>query len=241
MQGYFDIHSHILPGVDDGAKDMEETRGMLLTAYEEGIRIIVATPHYVAGIDHSMVTQLKEIYETVAQMAASVSEEFQIVLGNELLYNLNLIDALKSGEALTIDGTRYILVEFKPATSFREIWEGINHCIFAGYIPILAHIERYSCLRKDYHLVKDLINSGAYIQLNLSSIKKNIVSSGSRFCHRLLKRKWVHFLGTDCHDLNQRVPHAQDTVNFLRIKYGEETIRRLLWDNPMTMIEDKHL
>lgn len=241
MQGYFDIHSHILPGVDDGAKDMEETRRMLLAAYEEGIRIIVATPHYVAGMDQDLVTQLKDIYEAVAQIAATVSEDFQIVLGNELLYNLNLIDALKSGEALTIDGTRYILVEFMPSAPFREIWEGINHCIFAGYIPILAHTERYKCLRKDYHLVEDLIQSGAYIQLNLSNIKRYPVNSTYYFSHRLLKRGWVHFLGTDCHDSNRRVPCAKETVNYLRKKYGEASVRRLLWDNPMTMIEDKHL
>jgi len=241
MQGYFDIHSHILPGVDDGAKDMDETRRMLLTAYEEGIRIIVATPHYIAGRKNMKVDRLLSIYEEVNHAAANVSKEFQIILGNELFYNLELLDALKKGDALTIDGTRYILVEFLPSASFREIWEGINHCIFAGYIPILAHTERYHCLLKDYKLVDDLIKSGAYIQLNLSCITGWGLNIMAVFSHRLLKRGWVHFLGTDSHDSCERAPCAKEASTYLKKMYGEYTVRKLLWENPMTMIEDKYL
>lgn len=241
MQGYFDIHSHILPGVDDGAKDMNETRRMLLAAYEEGIRIIVATPHYVAGRTNMAVDRLISIYEEVKQVAGDGANEVQIILGNELLYNLGLIDALKRGDALTIDSTRYILVEFLPSTSFREIWEGINHCIFAGYIPILAHTERYRCLLKDYKLVDDLIKSGTYIQLNLSCITGRGLDAKVIFSHRLLKRGWVHFMGTDTHNAHERAPYAKDAVALIKRKYGQYTVRKLLWENPMTMIEDKHL
>jgi protein-tyrosine phosphatase len=117
----------------------------------------------------------------------------------------------------------------------------LNHCIFAGYIPILAHTERYQCLIKDPLLVWELIKLGAYIQLNFSSVIGTIIDPKVKFCHKLLKNEWVHFLGTDAHGSNERVPRARAAVRFLRKKYGEDTVRQLLWDNPMTMLEDKHL
>ncbi len=241
MTGYFDTHCHILPGVDDGANDIVDTRRMLLTSYEEGIRIITATPHYIAGKSNTPVNQLKAIFEEVKLVAEEVTVGMQIILGNELFYNLGLIDALKKGDALTIDETRYILVEFLPSASYHEIRVGLNHCIFAGYIPILAHVERYQCLIKDYILVGELIKLGAYIQINFSGVIGSIIDPKVKFCHKLLKNEWVHFLGTDAHGSIERVPRARAAVRVLRKKYGEYKVRQLLWDNPMTMLEDKHL
>ena len=214
---------------------------MLLIAFEEGIRIIVATPHFEAGKNNIAVESLKEIYEQVVEVAESVSKEFQIILGNELFYTPTLIDDLKAGAALTIDGTRYILVEFQQRATFREMWEGLNNCIFAGYIPILAHTERYHVLMKEPELVNDLIRLGTYIQLNFSSISRHSFDARTSFSHKLLQRRWVHFLGTDTHGADERAPRAKDAVTFLEKRYGEDTIKELLWDNPMTMVEDKHL
>jgi protein-tyrosine phosphatase len=241
MQSYFDIHCHILPGVDDGAKDMDETRRMLLIAYEEGIRIIAATPHYIVGSKNVEVEGLKAVYEEVNKIAESVQEEFHIILGNELFYSPDIIEALRKGEALTIDGTRYILIEFLPSATFREIRDGLNHCIYSGYIPILAHTERYLCLKKDYELVGNLIKLGAYIQINISSMLKRNLNPMAKFCKKLLKREWVHFLGTDAHGAYERSPQISKVRSYLTRKYGENKVKQLLWDNPMTVLENKHL
>jgi protein-tyrosine phosphatase len=241
MQGYFDIHSHILPGIDDGPENLEETFRMLYIAYEEGIRVIVATPHFAAGSKNVSSEKTLRIYREVSQEVTKAGIKLDIILGNELLYNMDMIDSLNKGEALTIDGTRYILVEFPPCTSFREIWKGLNHCIFAGYIPILAHVERYPCLIKEPSLVYNLITVGAYIQMNLSSIVGRITDPKVRFCYKLLKKEWVHFLGTDSHGAFERVPRAKKAAAFLNRKFGEKKVRQLFWENPMTMLEDKHL
>jgi protein-tyrosine phosphatase len=241
MQGYFDIHAHILPGVDDGAKNLDETFRMLYIAYEEGIRVIVATPHFIAGNQNVPVEKILELFYEVSQAVKKAGIMLNIILGNELLYNMDMIDSLNRGDALTIDGTRYILVEFPIFTSFREMWKGLNHCIFAGYIPILAHVERYPCLINDPSFVGNLIDLGAYIQVDLSSIEGKITDPKVRFCHKLLKKEWVHFLGTDAHGAYDRVPRAKRAIAFLKRKYGENKVIQLLWENPMTMLEDKHL
>ena len=105
----------------------------------------------------------------------------------------------------------------------------------------MAHAERYSALRKEPELVNDLIQLGAYIQLNFSSIGRYSFDDRTSFCHKLLQRRWVHFLGTDTHGAEERAPRAKDAVTFLEKRYGKDTIKELLWDNPMTMVEDKHL
>lgn len=241
MSGYFDIHSHILPGVDDGASNMEETRRMLLLAYEEGIRVIIATPHYVAGTENIKADKLREIYQSVTRVAAEVSEDFQILLGNELFYNTSLIEDLNRGNALVIDDTRYILVEFNPWISFRELWEGLNNCIFAGYIPVLAHAERYICLTKEIDLVHDLIELGAYMQITFSCISGFRPGIRFHFCRKLLQRGWVHFLGTDMHRASEEALNMEKAISYIRRRFGENIVRELLWENPMTMVEGEHL
>lgn len=236
----FDIHCHFLPGVDDGAKDMDETYRMLSIAYREGIRTMIATPHYRTGDENIPMGKLEELMQEVKEISEANSMEFQFLLGHELMYSSDIVRALEYKEALTLNGTRYILLEFIPDTVYQELRFGLNQCIYAGYIPILAHAERYLELIRKPKRVKDLIDLGVYIQINTSSIRKWF-SKRTRFCHKLLKHDWVHFIGTDAHGAEVRVPCAKHAVNILRKKYGEDTVKRLLWENPMTMLENRYL
>ncbi|MHB8128928.1 MAG: CpsB/CapC family capsule biosynthesis tyrosine phosphatase [Mobilitalea sp.] len=241
MQEYFDIHSHILPGIDDGPESLDETLRMLSIAYDEGIRIILATPHFFAWDIKVSSEGLINLYNEVNDVISNAGIDLNIILGSELFYCAEMIGALNRGEALTIDGTRYILVEFPLSISFQELWKGLNHCIFAGYIPILAHVERYRCLTKQPSFVGDLICLGAYMQMNLSSIHGRITNPKVSFCHKLLKKEWVHFLGTDAHGAYHRAPYTKEAVAYIKKKFGEKRVRQLLWENPMTMLENNHL
>ncbi len=236
---FFDVHSHILPGVDDGARDMEETRQMLLRAYEEGTRIIVATPHYAAGKKHMASENLLRLLLEVNQTAAEISKELLVISGNELFYSLDMLDALVAREALTLHGSRYILVEFLPSEEYKRIREGLNRCLFAGYLPILAHAERYKSLLNDPELVGELVVLGAYIQLNLSAFTGNRFSTLSKFCHRLITEGWVHFLGSDSHRVDERPSGPREAYTILCKRYGKEIAGELYWDNPMSLLMNK--
>jgi protein-tyrosine phosphatase len=241
MAGYCDIHSHILPGVDDGARDMEETLKMLSAAYEEGIRVIVATPHYIDGYMNASPDKLYTLIDEINMIHSGGRKKPKILPGNELLYSNDIIRALDKGDALTIRGTRYILLEFLEDASYRYIREGVTRCLYAGYIPILAHIERYQSLRNMDELVADLVKTGAYIQINFSSLKRSIHNTDRSFCSRLIKKSLVHFMGTDAHGAYDRTPSIQGAVTYLQDRYGEQTVRRLLWDNPITMLKNRLL
>lgn len=241
MQGYCDIHSHILPGVDDGAGDMEETCRMLSVAYEEGIRVIVATPHYIDGYMNTSPDKIYALIDEINRIYSGSERKLQILPGNELLYSNDIIRALEKGHALTIKGTRYILLEFLEDASYRYIREGLIKCLYAGYIPILAHAERYKSLHNMDELVAGLVKTGAYIQINFSGLIRSKNNPNSGFCNKLLKKRLVHFLGTDAHGADDRTPNIQKAVRYLCNRYGEQTVKRLLWDNPMTILKNRLL
>ena len=141
-----DIHAHILPGVDDGSRGMEESETMLSMAYRQGIRRIIATPHYSRRRGSG---GLAELADRLNARAQAIYGDFEILPGHETYYYEGLAEALKSGQALTLAGSRYVLVEFDPGVSYRQLYQGVRKLIMARYVPVLAHVERYLCLRDE--------------------------------------------------------------------------------------------
>lgn len=233
---YCDIHSHILPGVDDGATNIYEASSMLSIAYDEGIRCIVATPHFIADGSGVSMEVIQEAYVKVKHEANKISPDLKVFLGNELFHSQDILKLLEKGEALTINSTRYILIEFLPRTSFRDIWSSLHKYMLNGYYPILAHAERYIALVNNPGLVGDMVRSGIYIQINVGGITRR--NNRTNFCNKLIKRGWVHFLGTDSHGAISRAPLIKEAAGVISRKYGKETLEKLMWNNPMAMLNN---
>ena len=125
MNGWTDIHSHILPCVDDGSVSLKQSRKMLEIAYKEGITSMFATPHYSVGCVNMEVKELKKRYESVSDIARDIDQAL-VLLGNELYYSEDIIRHLRQGKALTLNETRYVLVEFPSKESFDNIKTGIT-------------------------------------------------------------------------------------------------------------------
>ena len=163
---YMDMHTHILPGIDDGSQTIEQTSNMLMTAYEEGIRVIVATPHF--GIRNPGITidKAKKALELAQQRADEITPGLKILLGAELFYSDGIIDSLDRGECPTMGGTSFALVEFSTRDSKERINKCIQEMLWKGYKPIIAHIERYRSLEGDIEAVRDFVNRGVAVQIN---------------------------------------------------------------------------
>lgn len=237
---YIDIHTHILPSVDDGSQSMDMTIRMLQMALEQGITRMIATPHYIAGENNSSVERLMELREKVQEEASKLHKDFRIFLGNELYYSDSIIDALKSGKALTLAGSRYILVEFSTKTVYNMIYQGMGNLIRHGYIPILAHTERYECLYKREDLIAELVKQGCYIQINTSSVIGGLFHSTASRSRRLMKLGLVHFIASDCHNEEERKPLMKTTVKALMKSCDDPFIRRML-ENPINILENTYL
>lgn len=241
MNQWIDIHSHILPAVDDGSVSMAQTRNMLKIAYNEGINYIIATPHYGAGCRNPGQDELQKKLEMVRQEANKINENFRIELGNELFFSEDIIEHLRKSKALTLAGTRYVLVEFGTDDNYQTIRVGLHRLLINGYLPILAHVERYESLYQNYDGIYEMIELGAYMQMNMSSIVGAIPNRKKGFCKKLMEYSLVHLLGTDSHSDNGRAPFMQEGIKYLRRKYGEEVVNEILIDNTSKLLQNQYI
>ncbi|MDF2512410.1 MAG: Capsular polysaccharide biosynthesis protein [Herbinix sp.] len=238
---YIDIHTHILPGVDDGSGSMEETIMMLQAAQVQQIETIVATPHYIPGGSNLSVDALRERLEQVQAEAYKINSNMKLFLGNEIYYSDSIIEDLKAGKVLTIANSRYILVEFSPKDPEQHIYQAMSRLVRAGYIPILAHVERYRCFYKKEYLIHDLIEAGCYIQMNSRSLVGNLLDSETAYHRSLIKLGLVHLIASDCHDEKVRIPYMKKAAQIMTRKYDENLVNKILFSNPLKILGDKYI
>ncbi|MDO5425624.1 MAG: hypothetical protein Q4F41_18075 [Eubacteriales bacterium] len=219
----YDIHCHILPGVDDGAPDEATALEMLGVEYRQGIRRIILTPHYRAGHRNCRKEKLFEVFERLRQAAKEAYPDLTLALGNEIEYKEGVLECLEAKKALTLGDGRYVLVEFHPEDSYRVIFNACMKLIRAGYTPVIAHAERYPDLfKKEAHL-KELQQSGVLMQMNYESV--------SRF-RKYLKKGYIDLLATDAHDLERRTPTFQKALNILYKSCSTDHLRHMMIKMP---------
>lgn len=209
--GIIDIHAHILPGVDDGAVSWEECRQMLALAYAQGIRGIIATPHYSVRQD---MDKIRMKAEQAAAEAARIAADFQVYLGQEVMYFESMTEHLKAGKIFTLAGSRYVLVEFMPDIAYAAVYQAVRKIFMAGYHPIIAHVERYLALRKEEHL-QELVNTGCHLQMNYSGLAGNVFANRVRWCRKQVQNGLIYVMGTDAHHASCRTPAIAKSLRWL--------------------------
>lgn len=238
-----DVHAHILPGLDDGSPNFGITRRMLRMAYRQGMGGIIATPHYMKHRWHSRPEQIRELVSLVQKEANRITPGLTIYPGQEINYFDGMEEYLEKGKLLTLADSRFVLTEFFPSSSWSQIENAVRKLILAGYIPVIAHGERYECLRKDDRLLS-LRESGAYIQMNYQSLiyTENFLDvrglKERNWCRKVLQEGCIDFLGTDMHGLKHRPPKCEDACEWMKNRAGEEIYLRLTEKNPMKIISD---
>lgn len=167
MTGYWDIHNHILPGVDDGSGCMRETMEMLEEEYRQGVRHIVFTPHYRRDMFAIPREEIQTVYARVCEMAADRFPEMEFYLGCEYYIHSDAsVERLRGNPKYYMAGSRTVLMEFAYEASYAWIMQTVSEVRQMGLQPVLAHAERYECLYKGRDRVAELKTQGAYIQIN---------------------------------------------------------------------------
>ncbi|MDO4299199.1 MAG: capsular biosynthesis protein [Lachnospiraceae bacterium] len=240
MLGITDIHCHILPGVDDGPDHLEESLAMLRMEYEQGVRRIILTPHYRRGYFETTREVVKEKYREVEAQVRASGMELELYLGCELHRLNGMADMLKQEKAFCMAATSYVLVEFSGHDTPDAIRHHITELLIHGYRPIIAHAERYPALR-DLKQIRFLADSGACIQVNAGSILGTEGWGNRQFCRRLLKEHLVDLIGSDAHGIRRRPPSLGMCADWLVRKFGEDTARKLLIENPQKIITNEYV
>ena len=237
-----DIHSHVLPGVDDGARNMAESLQLLKEAYRQGVKTVVATPHYSRRTqDASKQFVQRSICVELAGIAREqIDPEFEVFFGQELFYHEELVERLRQGFGWTMADSSYVLVEFGYGSPYEMIRRGLRSLSDAGYMPILAHIERYPSLRQDSCL-SELRHFGICLQMNYESLRGSILNKDVRWCRKMVKEGMIDILATDMHRIDTRPPVIEDTVQWLLNHLSTEKLRLMCYENPQKIIRNRSI
>ena len=241
MKGIYDIHCHIVPGVDDGAKSLKMSVSMLQKEYDDGVRGIIATPHFRYDMFEPSAELVRKQFLRLQKVAGEIGEDgIRMYLGCELHSSMDMTDCLKKGERLTMSGSRYVLTEFRTSDEKSYIRERVQALIRRGYYPIIAHVERYQAVMKGgLDFIDELRDMGAYIQMNADSIIGRDGFTVKRFCKKVIREEMLDFVGSDGHDMEKRTPHMGKCYEKVRKMMGEEYADMLFISNPECIINNE--
>lgn len=229
--GYVDIHSHILYGLDDGARGRDESVRMLEIAAASGTSDIVATPHANAQYEFDPDEIDSQIRDLSATSAVRIHRgcDFHLQLAN-------IEDALLHPRKYTINGKSYLMVEFPDLTISPSTDEILLQLLDAGMVPIITHPERNAVLQKKVDDLARWVELGCYVQVTAASCTGTFGREVKASAREMMARGLVHFIASDAHDTRHRPPNLSDAYALLARQWGEETIRPLFVDNPKAVL-----
>lgn len=246
-EGYVDMHTHILPAVDDGARDMKMALDMIRIAYEDGIRQIVATPHIHPD---KMKYSNEEVYEKFGEFCeevAKVAPEIKMYYGREYYCDFDAVEGIASyddnGEMsyLTINNTGYLLVEFDVDVQYMNLKNYLRKLILKGYKPVVAHIERYHCLISHPERVCELDEMNLVLQINAMTITGKNGKEGQKFALKMIKDGLVDIIASDAHTNRNRCPVVYEAAKIVAKKCGKKTMEALFIKNPQHVINGEYM
>lgn len=234
-----DIHTHILPGIDDGAKNIEESLEIIDYLSKCGITDIVLTPHYIQDTNYKANENLKD--NLLRELHEKVSNpNINLYLGNEVYICENIIDLLERHEISTLNDSRYMLIEL-PLTGYINnlqniLWELSSY----GIIPIIAHPERYQFIQKNRNRVKELLEFNCLLQCNVDSLTGKYGKKAKKLMKWLLKNNLVHFIATDTHYIEDS---SELNWSYKKLKklVKESYYNDLICNNQIKALEDKEI
>ncbi|NQN51849.1 tyrosine protein phosphatase [Streptococcus suis] len=237
-----DIHSHIIFGVDDGPKTIQESLELIGEARKQGVRIIVATSHRRKGMFETPEKVIMSNFMELKAAVAQVYPETTLCYGGELYYTKDIINKLDRKKVPTINGTQNVLIEFSMNTPWKEIQEAVNEVILLGLTPVIAHIERYDALAFKGERVAELIDKGCYTQVNSSHVlKPHLIGDPAKtFKKRVqyfLENDLVHCVASDMHNMTKRKPYMRDAFAIIEKEYGDDRAKALLKKNPLMILQ----
>lgn len=216
-----DLHTHILPGMDDGPKDLSSALELLERAYLQGVRNVALTSHYLCDTE-TPESFLERRDRAFSELSAAVPPGMTLKAGCEVYFSpeLRSIDA----SVLCLQGTQYLLLELPMLQKPAFLQEVLCALRDRGIIPLIAHVERYAYIRRSPELLRDWIALGARIQVNAGSL----LGRDRAFVLRLIKWGLVHVLASDAHSVCYRPPDLAQGLDVVSCRLGAETARELI-------------
>ena len=225
---FTDIHSHVIWGVDDGAEQKKETFRMLQEAVADGIDRIICTPHMTPGVYEFPAETFMAHFSEAQEYIRREGLPLQLYCGAEVLYTDNTPRLLKEGRIPTMAGTKYVMVEFSPTDTKEHIYDALQKVAGSGYMPIIAHMERYPAIGKISQVKELKSRFRAMVQINARSLTRKQPLLRRRFFDGIFQEGLVDFLATDTHAMEGRGTCLTQGIQAGSEKYGESVMREIM-------------
>ena len=239
-----DIHAHIIPGIDDGSADMNESLHMAEIAIESGVDAIVCTPHsnldrrQLNYWDEELAGRLAELNEEVQHLDSYERRPLKLIPGMEIFGTEDTADLIRDGKLIGLNFTDNYLIEFGFGRGDTYMTRILNKMLSAGVKPIVAHPERYACVQDDSDVAKLWVEMGCRLQVNKGSLFGRFGRSVWRTAGELLEEDLVSFVASDAHGPFQRTTKLQDAWDFLFDEFSPEMADALLTENQLDMLRE---
>jgi protein-tyrosine phosphatase len=233
-----DLHCHILPGLDDGAVDMEESLAMVQAAVEEGVTHIVATPHSSNEFrfDYAKVRELRE------QLQRLIGDRLELATGCDFHINLENLEALRvDAPRFCINQQNYLLVEFSEYSIAPTMNHTLHELQLMGLHPIITHPERNAILQGQPGRLAAWVRLGCHVQVTAGALTGDFGPKSKNDALRWIGEGLVHFVSSDAHNMRWRPFRLLPAYNAVREKFGENKARALFVDNPLAAFEGRDL
>ena len=234
-----DIHAHLLPGIDDGPSDLDESLAMIEAGYRDGIRGAVCTSHVLNRLDAQMDAKLTEVFGQLQERMREGKMRMELWLGSELHVNASFNPGCR---AASIAGNgKYYLLELPLNGIPNDVDERMFQFTLQGCKPVLAHPERNSVIAQRPETVYSLVQRGVLMQLNAGSLTGMFGRGIRKRAEEMLDHNLVHFIGSDCHNPKTRPMALHKAYKVVVARQGKETAEKIFLDNPRNAIRGEEV
>ncbi|MGB4911604.1 MAG: CpsB/CapC family capsule biosynthesis tyrosine phosphatase [Candidatus Dechloromonas phosphoritropha] len=233
-----DLHCHLLPGIDDGAPDLETSLEMARIAFADGIRTLACTPHIYPGVYENTGDGIRQAVAALQKTLDEAEIALKLVVGADIHVDPDLLLKLRGGEAPTLGGTRYFLLEPPHHVALPRIADFVFNLVAAGYTPLITHPERLTWIKDHYPTICGLVDQGAWLQVTSGSLTGRFGPQAKYWGERLLGEGRVHILATDAHGTRRRPPLLAEGQLAAERLVGKEDAWHLVNTRPIGILDN---
>ena len=234
-----DLHCHLLPGLDDGARDLSVALNMARIAAADGIETIVCTPHILPGLYHNTGPCIRSATNELRIALAEANIAIDLLSGSDAHMTTRFAEKLAAGEILPLAKSRYVLVEPPHHVAPLQLQAFFLELLFVGYVPVLTHPERLTWIGSGYSTIKRLARSGVWMQITSDSLVGKFGRQPRYWAERMLAEGLVHLLASDAHDVHNRPPILSAGRQAVARRLGEREATNLVSTRPRGVIENE--
>lgn len=233
-----DLHTHILPGVDDGSPDLATSLEMARMAVGDGIQVMACTPHFMPGMYDNQADDIRRRVADFAQRLGDANIPLQVVVGADAHIRPDFLECLRDGRTLRLNDSRYVLFEPPHNIAPKRLEDLLFNIVASGFVPVLTHPERLKWIENQFSIFENLSRIGVWMQITAGSLTGRFGARPKYWAEKMLAQGMVHILASDAHNTKSRPPLMSEALAIAQSEVGLDEANNLVLVRPVNILDD---